>query len=651
MDFSTQAPTLWTLDLGCVVQVGEVPTGAVTVRHGREGSGPHAQLAGFGGPALALCAWESAPDPRLALAVGRAVRAGQATASRASLIARSPLSGRLTQAQVGTDLARRLARLCDGLLLCGQTRVPDAVLVLDAQGAMRIESFPGMRAMDTTRSAAQLEAQLGAGAVLRAGPAAHRGVLWSNLCAGQDPPSFVGSGGMGAVLAGTGLAAIVVLAEPVPQAEHGDSWLESLMRSPRLIARAQGQALQGAQVRPLAETARERHGCSGCPTPCGFVFERPDHRKGHARFTALKPLMEMVGDADGEGLTALLSACNDWGVDAREAAACLWLDLQHGEPCDLDPVQRLQALCRGERGPQEFGQGSKALAAAYGARPSEDSKGPMPTPIQRLARNFGVRGDEPLRSYPFLVDQWIDGERMRELVAPLELPPGSEASELAAGKGRLLWWHENLIAGVDGIGVCAFTVASLLSDGVSDLAGLAERILPAGWEGEDAGQVLLEFGAGYLALFMELDARGSEIPEAHSELPAELMAEAREYLALRGAGTHRNEAAVRAFPGADVPPFPGSGPVDSRAAIQVELRFLGALGQRFGTAMHLRLAAPATLAQAMEELAQERAREAHWLVREGRPVPAVLRSGEVLAAGSLLRDGDVLELLLAISGG
>ncbi len=89
--------------------------------------------------------------------------------------------------------------------------------------------------------------------------------------------------------------------------------------------------------------------------------------------------------------------------------------------------------------------------------------------IGRVEQHLGVRSTEPSRSYPLLVGQQTESVRMRTLVSPLHHPRGSESSELPCGKGRLLWWHENLICGVDVFGVCAFSVAALLSDGLFDL--------------------------------------------------------------------------------------------------------------------------------------------------------------------------------------
>ncbi len=683
MDFSwgtIDGPAaLWAVDLGLVSEPGCVPSKALRKIGARDLGEGLGAVASWGGAALALAAWKITPGATLALAVGRAVRAGQATASRASVIARSPLTGHLNQGQVGSDLARRLGALCDGLLLCGVTPVPDAVLVLRQHGGFQLHSIPGLKALGTHQVAGVLCERFGEASVLRPGPAAHAGVLWSNLCAGQDPASFVGSGGLGAVLAHTGLTAIVVCAAPVHASSGADEWLQSLMRSPRLIARAEGQPLREADRDPTPEKDLERHGCSGCPTPCGFVLERPDRSKASARFSALRPLMDLAGEPEGHGIQDVLQVCNDLGVDAREAAACLQLFLQHDEREGLPLTVLLQRLCLGEMGPASFREGALSLARHYGvAAPASHVQGqrlrPAPDPIHNLAQHLGVRGTEPLRSYPFLVGQQTGSGRMRSIVAPMHLPAGSEALASTLGKGRLLWWHENLICGVDVFGVCAFSVAALLSDGVFHLSELGERVLPTGLRVEgakDQGEALLAVGANTLLLFRELDFEGRPAGALASHTLENVAPELREqgehYLRLRGLRPdgHPDPQPLTGLGRAEwtrIPPSLVGGGLDERTQlctsgsggedlVGVELRFLGALEPRLGDGLCMLLKGRPTLAQALQAVSGLYPGSEHWLLVRGQPVPAVMRREQQLQGDHLLDHGDVLELVLVISGG
>ena len=86
----------------------------------------------WGGPAAALVWFQDRAHRQgsFALAVGPAVARGVPTAARAVVMAHAPLAGCLRDGQVGSDLARRLARVTDLLLLEYVAPGPGAVLVL-----------------------------------------------------------------------------------------------------------------------------------------------------------------------------------------------------------------------------------------------------------------------------------------------------------------------------------------------------------------------------------------------------------------------------------------------------------------------------------------------------------------------------------------
>ena len=276
------------------------------------------------------------------LAVGDAVRRGLPTAARTTIAARAPLSGLFADGQVGGDLGRRLARIADAVVLEG--RAPSrSVLVLEPDG--RAELCPAPWASDASpaeRITAALAA-LGPGAALVTGPAGDAGVAFANLASGR-PTSFVGRGGLGAALAERNLAGIFVRAEPLEDAANDARRAElvaALTRSPRLRARADGGTLElfhafaargdgvaedGARVSNEARAAgRERHGCRGCPTPCGWTFETDAGARQGARFNAVQALGGALGLEHFDDTLELLARCDALGIDAREAGAVLEL--------------------------------------------------------------------------------------------------------------------------------------------------------------------------------------------------------------------------------------------------------------------------------------------------------------------------------------
>lgn len=310
----------------------------------------HRALAARGGSSAACAARPGAVlgarSSPFVVAIGPAVRAGLPTAARASVAALAPLDGGYSEGLVGGDLARRLARVCDALVLSGRA-LELSVLVLEADGRARLEPAPELAALPVRETLRALRARFGDAAVLAIGPAGERGVPYASLASGGEPPSFVGRNGLGAAFGALGLKALVVRAEPVEAAddERARALRELCARSPRLRARAEGGSLEIAAAtaaRGDADAPRwsatepasglARKGCSGCPTPCGLVFERvlpgggaTEARSQRAHYGALAPFGPALGIERVEDGLALLARCDELGLDAKEAGAVLAL--------------------------------------------------------------------------------------------------------------------------------------------------------------------------------------------------------------------------------------------------------------------------------------------------------------------------------------
>ncbi|HPF14723.1 MAG: hypothetical protein H6829_00105 [Planctomycetes bacterium] len=658
-----KAPKLCLVDLSAWREPGLAPAGARTWIAAGDLSPASRALAELGGSALALAVMAERHPEGFAIAVGRAVQQGQATAARASLLVRSPMTGRLSQGQVGSDFARRLARLGAGLLIVGRAPWRDAVLWIDGAGELRLEQVPGLEAIDSLGRAQPLHDRWGAGAVLRPGPAAHAGTRFANLCAGSEPASFVGRGGMGYAFAQRGLAALMITAEPVPDREELDGWVELLLRSPRLVARALGQRLQEAEGMPPTQSqGAQRHGCQGCPTPCGFVLEQGNQRMHNARFSALEPVMRWITGGEWEATAELLRECNRLGVDALEASSALHWVLAQTHPAPDDPksrlessLERLRGLCLGLEEPLSFQRGAKAL---YGAEPGRflaqgEAVRPAQDWITRLAQHVGVRGAEPMRSFPFFVGDRSNPELMQRLVAPMELPPQTSDRSSPVGKGRLLWWHENFVAAVDALGICAFSVAGVLSDGLVEFEELAQRILPEGFELDGAqgrAATLLLAGAQILDLFQALDGSATPSDGVGDDAAARLaLAEYRTLRAGRGLVPPAFLRGDRELPALEIAP-PVQLPV-REGAYRIHVRASGALARRLPALWSVSFERAPAWSDVLRALADEHPAAAAWLLVEGRPIPAALVGDEVLSPGSILQDGTEVALFLAISGG
>jgi len=692
--------------------------GAELHRSAWHGSAPALDRLGcWSGGALALAlAWEqerrsaTAPAP-LVVAVGQAVRRGLSTAARASISSRSPLSGLFAEGQVGGELGRRLARLCDALAIEGRAELPGAVLHLRASEEPELVAFPELDGAPPRAILVRVQEVLGPCAVLCTGPAGARGIPFASLVSGGEVPHYVGRGGLGAVLGRLGLTAVALSAEPV-EAEQDARLVSALLRSPRLEARAHGGTLELASALAArgelvargellaaghAEAARfdaqasaargARHGCRGCPTPCGWTFSVAEGGPQlGARFGAAQALGLELG-LDFDGALALLAACDAAALDAKETGACLGLlcaaRARGALPEGPDWGEReallgwVESLSRGEPRAAPLERGAAALAEALGLDPPSAVARGQRGLAALLARCIGTRGGDPMRTFPFLASDGGARERLERLVAPLELPPGAEDPALPAGKGRLVWWHENLAAALDVSGFCAFSAAGLLSDGVCSLDELARWIAPAALLADGsacargAGWALIEAGDALALLRRDLDARwgaasGRDRP-AWAREALELPGMWDEYSRLRGVGDdgRLSEEGRRRLEGgggmdvgllaapaggaevvsgaSDVPPVRGPG--------RVVLRCSGSLAKALGTERSLEVEGVVRLEELLRRACERSPGIEDVLFRDGELLPSAFREGQRLDVKAWISPGETVDLVLVISGG
>lgn len=691
----------------------------------------------------------------LVVCIGERVREHWPTAARACVSGISPLTGRYVEGHVGSDLARRLATIADALVIEGRAEGRGNVLVVDAHGGARVERLPQLDGASPARCGELVRAHLGACGLLCIGPAGEARVPFASLASGASPPSFVGRGGLGAVLGARGLKALAILAPvreapPVSTGERGASTAREitalLSRSPRLRARSEWATLEIAEAarargEPLApawgddSSARalanaregERKGCAGCPTPCGVVFERGVG----AHFSALEAFARHGEARELDGALEQLAACDELGLDAIESAQVLALlrrahALEAGAGAARAVLARLvaDAAAPGSRG-------AVALARELGLEEHVHAlHGQAVRPDRSRATRLGLlasaRGGDPLRTLAFLAGDAPSRAMLERLVAPEALALGAEDPADPRGKAQIVWWSENLANAVDASGFCAFSAAALLLDGCATLDELAGALLP---ERERSRADPRRRGETFLAL-------GASIALAQRALAAELAAElAARAHARRGEPpreddsrveeargdetrdtSHRDvdsraaspsDAVARVFPASEAwleeerthaegwPEYARRRGLDANgapradlwarigdpallelarsrgpsAAIEraesaprshmraatrpgrVHIRASGALGAALGRELHVELALPCRVDELVRVLASEHPAAAAWLVRGGELVPSTWRGGARLDARTLVEDGDVLDLVVAISGG
>jgi len=653
------------------------------------------RLGDLGGSALSLALVledlrSGVAPPALVIAVGCAVRAGLPTAARTTVAGLSRLGPGYVEGQVGGGLAQRLVRRADALVLRGAgPSGAGRVLVLGTEGGVRCEALPELSALDLPERAALLRARFPEARGLVVGPAGEAGVAFANLATAASPPSFTGRGGLGARLGATGLSAVLVEGEVEAPPASVEDFAEALANSPHLRARGAGgtfELLDAYAARgelpadpaargDYAERLEQRQSCPGCPTACRHVLKVGEGRLA-GRFSATFPLGRELGIDDPAHSLRLLEACNAVGVDAAEmgAALALGVEARAGAPRHGTAEELAQAIQTVAEGP--LAAGAEALAASLDGRRARTVRGSAARSTGDLSSLLGqcvsARGSDPMRSFPFLAENGGDEARLARLLAPLlTLPPGTFDPQDGAGKGRLVWWHENLASVLDATGFCAFSAAGLLGDGLADLDCLAGWLAPPGLA--LTGEALQAAGAS-LAL---LQREAAELCGAPGEADAPDWAREAldqrgvlgEYRTLRGLdGEGRVAPEARGKIGSldllswalgrlgSEPDRPAPAPPSERRAPgRVELRAAGSLGEALGSSLQagacLELELPVPLGSLLVDLVQTRPELAPWIRPDGDGAFSIYRERRRLGRGDWVCDGDVLDLVVAIGGG
>ena len=621
----------------------------------------------------------TAISPIFAISVGPCVVSGVPTAARATISARVPLRPGVMEAQFGGPFAAAFAQRLDLLLVYGRAD-EDCVLRVDDAG-VHVDRYTDS-AISVARRANELSRRTpGVHHILTTGPAADAGIPFANLAqfdgeqlaqgsASADAPfdatpSYVGRGGLGATVRATGVVAVTVAdvrGERDDSAETGAERLRGLLRqSPRLIARSTGGTLELAESRGVPSErvptpdSSTRHGCSGCPTPCGWSFDlvepqsvaeepvtgespggetRASESRANAtahvaaRFSALQPFF------DSGDVVRHVAICNAIGVDTRTAARVL--EDVAGSAGSRSPRALLEAGSR---------ENQRALSWTLEDEFEDNSAGSRADLASRVGSVLGSRGPEPMRSLA--------------LFGPRTASPEEH--------GARAYWNACFAAAIDLSGFCAFSAAGLIADGVVDLDELARAIAPhGGWpNAADVGPALAMMRAGetHTARHGRLGGGGTNTSspggiyrggnDPDDPVDREFARAAVAYVAAMKAGVTEDpprssrETAPRAIEQQAAPD----------AEISVLVRASGPLARRLGFdavtgTSSLDLPGGSTVRDLLEHLAVSAPRVRSWLFSPGgRAVPVVTCDGFALGETDILETNTTIDLVLVVAGG
>ena len=322
------------------------------------------------------------------------------TSAKFAVVAKSPLTGMLTDALASSQfaIAGKLTGH-DAIVIRGRAAKPSALLI-DGDGARLIDAAH-LSGMSAAEADAKLRAELGRGwRVAAIGPAGERGVRYATI---SHDGRHAGRGGLGAVMGAKNLKAIAVRAAakvatadprsvlaaardlrersfgPATAKYRELGTLANLLAFNAIAAlptrNFQAANFEGAPS--LAEQPAEsevtgmrkvaRSSCASCTIGCEHIYRVGRGQKVRVEYENVFALGPMCGVSDPDAVLAASARCDDLGIDTISAGGTIaWamecaqrglIDapwLRFGEPAAL-----LRAL-------DEIGAGSTPLGSLLG---------------------------------------------------------------------------------------------------------------------------------------------------------------------------------------------------------------------------------------------------------------------------------------------
>jgi len=441
------------------------------------------------------------------------------TSAKFAVVAKSPLTGRLTDALASSHfaIAGKLTGH-DAIVLRGVCEEP-SVVVID-RGEVRIEPAHELWGLPAAEAEARLRERHGpAWRVAAIGPAGERGVRYATI---SHDGRHAGWGGLGAVMgskwckailvrAGTKVgsadpAGVLAAARELRERSFGAATakyrelgtmanllafnaISTLPTRNFSAARFEGAPALGAEeIAELRQVAR--NSCASCSIGCEHIYKGPGGKKTRMEYENVFALGPLCAVSDADSVIAASSRCDELGLDTIStggtiawAMECVekglidapWLRFGDGDAL-LRAIEEIGAreglgelLARGSRAAsQEVGLGSEAFAAHVKGL---ELPGYEPRTLQAMALGLAVnaRGADHNRSGTYEAD--LSGAHDR----------------LAGGEPHVVGAieTENRAAVMDSLILCKF-LRGVFEEPFPEWARLLEMV--TGWD-VDAGEL------------------------------------------------------------------------------------------------------------------------------------------------------------------
>src|SRR5215472_6732428 len=292
-----------------------------------------------------------APEAPLSFVFSPIVGTPLTTSAKFAVVAKSPLTGMLTDALASSHfaIAGKLTGY-DAIVVRGAREAP-SVLLIDQSGA-RFDDAADLSELTAAQASARLRERLGRGwRVAAIGPAGERGVRYATI---SHDGRHAGRGGLGAVLGAKRIKAIAVRAAAKVAPADPDAVLAAARD---LRARSFGPAT--AKYRELGTLANllafnaistlptrnfqastfdqapalaaedlasmrkvARHSCASCTIGCEHIYKTKD-RTTRVEYENVFALGPMCGVSDPDAVLAASALCDDLGIDTISAGGTI----------------------------------------------------------------------------------------------------------------------------------------------------------------------------------------------------------------------------------------------------------------------------------------------------------------------------------------
>src|SRR5580704_16575115 len=274
------------------------------------------------------------------------------TSAKFAVVAKSPLTGLLTDALASSHfaIAGKLTGY-DAIVVTGACSRPSALLI-DGDGA-RFTDAAELSGLTAAQTGTRLRQRLGRGwRVAAIGPAGERGVRYATI---SHDGRHAGRGGLGAVLGAKRIKAIAVRAAAKVAPADPDAVLAAardlrarsfgpatakyreLGTLANLLAfnaistlptrNFQAATFDGAQNLAAEDLAAARqvarHSCASCTIGCEHIYAGPGGRKTRVEYENVFALGPMCGVSDPDAVLAASARCDDLGLDTISAGGTI----------------------------------------------------------------------------------------------------------------------------------------------------------------------------------------------------------------------------------------------------------------------------------------------------------------------------------------